>query len=157
VLGKFTTPFELRSQQDKNFAVYYSETVRGEDTYAKVTSKDKKWRQHFVYDDRTKSIRLAKQKTVALATETGSLKQGKIAVFREWKATADQNQWLDKDGQIKNKARLCLTPRQFTLQHNQLLTWWECGDNKSQLWSNPTVEVDYPEAPAINKPTKTVK
>jgi len=55
------------------------------------------------------------------------------------------------DGQIKNKARLCLTPRNYRLKYNQVLTWWECGENKSQLWTNPVVDVKYPEAPNVQK------
>jgi len=53
----------------------------------------KGWRQHFVYDDRTKSIRVAKMKSYALSNEkaAGPGKQGMLAVFRKWKATPDQH------------------------------------------------------------------
>lgn len=45
------------------------------------------------------------------------------------------------------------------MKNNQYLTWWECGDDKTQLWSNPPVakrKLDS-KIPNFKKPKKLTK
>lgn len=90
IKGKYTLPFRLTNRKDTKYSLYYSAQQQGPDTFARLSVTDKGWRSHFVYDDRTKSLRLHKDRNIALSNENGNkLKSGKIVVFRKWKATSD--------------------------------------------------------------------
>jgi len=131
-------PFHLRLKMPSGRGLVMSRQKVGKDNILKLAKVTKDWRSIFIYDKRTKSIRLHSDRTLALSNQNTDeeklrLAKGKTAAMRKFKNTADQILWLE-DGKIKNKAKLCLTPRNYLNKDHNILTFWKCNKNPTQNW-----------------------
>lgn len=93
-MGLWTHRFQLRPSEDHSYAVYVSDQKQGGGNTLKINREkmgDKSW---FIYDHRTKSLRLEKNRDLALSNHYTSggdmLKEGKNAIFRKFKNEVDQ-------------------------------------------------------------------
>ena len=97
--------------------IYMSGQQDGQDKIGKLKSKINDWRAWFIFDERTKSIRLDAHRSLALSNRDGlnRLNVGKAVAFRKFAATVDQIELEIKEGSKKgvfnvfNKAKKCLT------------------------------------------------
>lgn len=90
----------------------------------------------FIYDKRTKSLRLFNDKTMVLSNALGKgSKRGNYAVFRKYAGTRDQVIIVNNQKYIKNKAGLCLTPEHMKNGDSVSLTWHKCHHLQTQKFS----------------------
>jgi len=114
----------------------------GNDNVAKIAKGINDWRAWFVYDKRTKSIRLDAHRSLALSNKDSlsRLNVGKNIAFRKFAKTADQTNLEFKDSGKKeifkliNKAKKCLTVHNYLNKDESLLMWWHCNKNPTQSW-----------------------
>lgn len=139
VKGKIhINPFHLTLKMTGSRRVYMSRQKQGKDQVLKIEKGRKDWRSIFIFDKRTKSIRLHSDRSLAMSNQNAKeeklrLAKGKTVVMRKFKNTVDQRLTIE-DKNIKNKAKLCLTPRNYVNKDNNLLTFWKCNKNPSQQW-----------------------
>lgn len=116
--------------------------MNGKEFVLKVRKGLVDWRSLFIYDKRTKSVRLHSNRELALSNQDSDekgekrLKDGKNVAMRQWKAQLDQITFMEDD-KVKNKAKKCLTLRNYLDKEENLLTWWKCNKNDAQRWKHP--------------------
>jgi hypothetical protein len=113
-----------------------SSSRTGAEYLAKVKSNVFNWRSWFVYDKRTRSIRVASKPAFALATTKGKgTEQGNNVVFRAYAKHAYRETYaLFRNKQIINVSLMCLTPSNFRTDENNTVVWWKCNGNAAQKW-----------------------
>lgn len=103
---------------------------------AEITEGIRNWRSWFIYDKRTKSLRLFKNRSMVLSNQLGkSSRPGYFAVFRKYMGTKDQRITVDNSRYIKNEAGLCLTPRNYKNEDRMPLIWHKCHHMSHQKFS----------------------
>ena len=136
--AKFSKIFDLASNKDTTLRVYVStQKAKGEGYLARLSKLNKNWRSHFVYDFRTKTIRIARLRHLALSNQAGmDLKPDQQAVFRRLKGggTKDQILTYGKDDMVRNAENQCLTPVKRQAKDEADMTWEKCGEHDSQLF-----------------------
>jgi len=140
--AKYGKRFMLESQGKGNLRLTVSKMISGKDRVVKLQAKRNDWRAWFIFDARTKSIRLDAFRYLALSNQDGSnrLNVGKIAALRKWEGQVDQKNLhlkaASKKGivHITNYKRKCLTPTAFKSKDMNTLTWWHCNQNPVQQW-----------------------
>jgi len=100
--------------------LYMSDHRNGGEYLAKIKSNIYNWRSWFVYDTRTRSIRLAHRPEFALASMRGvNLKKGFNAVFRSYARQLFRETFIVfYDKQILNLQLNCLTPSDYRSDEN---------------------------------------
>ena len=97
----------------------------------KVNKVRNGWRSWFIYDHRSRSLRLEKDRRLALSNHyvqgKDQLVVGKNAIMRKFNNEVDQYIIL-KGKLITNKANKCLTPFQYKLEVDNAVTWWHCKE-----------------------------
>lgn len=138
----FTTPFNIQSKMHGKRNVYVSKQMNGKEFVLKMRKGIVDWRSLFIYDKRTRSIRLHSNRELTLSNQDSDnkgekrLKDGQNVAMRVWKNQMDQiTDW--SDDKITNKARKCLTMRNYLDKEENLLTWWKCNKNDAQRWRHP--------------------
>lgn len=138
---KWSKKFFLQSAMSGGRRVFMSAQRDGEDSVAKIKKGENDWRSWFIYDERTKSIRLDAHRSLALSNRNGALlKVGKTVGFRKYTATADQTNIFFADTgkkdvyKITNHAKKCLTTQNYLNKDETLLQFWHCNKNPSQGW-----------------------
>lgn len=117
-----------------NRKVFLSNQRIGTEYILKIKENATNWRSWFVYDERTKSIRLNRNRNFAISNQRFiGLRDGGYAVVRKFVHGADQ-QITFKGTNILNKRGSCLTTRSFLNQDEQALTWFECRGQEAQNW-----------------------
>lgn len=103
----------------------------------KINKARNGWRSWFIYDHRSRSLRLEKDRRLALSNHyvqgKDQLVVGKNAIMRKFNNEVDQYIIL-KGKLITNKANKCLTPFQYKLEIDNAVTWWHCKDLPVQKW-----------------------
>jgi len=139
---KYGKRFMLESTQPGALRMVVTKTIAGKDRIVKLQKKRNDWRAWFVYDARTKSIRLDAHRYLALSNQDGSnrLNVGKTAAFRKWEGQVDQKNLhlkaASKKGvvHVTNYKRKCLTPNHFKAKEMNTMTWWHCNQAPTQQW-----------------------
>lgn len=112
--------------------VYVSRSRNGSEYILKIRKNIHGWRTWFIYDPRTKSVRLYRNRRYAISNQRHiGLRQGGYAVVRRFVRGADQKLYF-KSTNITNKIGNCLTLRSFLNQDEQALTFFECRGIGSQ-------------------------
>lgn len=108
----------------------------GAEYLAKIKSGIFNWRSSFVYDTRTKSIRLAHKPQFTLANIKGSkMRKGANVVFRSYARQLFRETFtVFQDKKILNIGLQCLTPSDYRAEENNNLIWWKCSGHQSQKW-----------------------
>jgi len=106
----------------------------GVDRVAKIKEQPHAKNAVFLYDKRTKTIRLASERNFALGNKSGKgLKQGHQAVFRrilDQKISEDQILTINKSS-ISNKGKKCLDIIGGVSKEMAVLQWWACQSTKA--------------------------
>lgn len=103
---------------------------------AKIRQGVNSWRSRFIYDKRTKSLRLFKDRSIALSNQLGKgSKQHHYAVFRRYLGQRDQELTINNSRYIRNRAGNCLTPAFFKNEDRQPLTWHKCHHLNTQKFT----------------------
>lgn len=128
-------PFFLVLQMKGNRKVYMSQQKIGIDRVAKIKSKPHPKNSVFLYDKRTKTIRLASERNFVLSNKMGKgLKIGHEAVFRRVlnsKVTEDQFVTIGSKV-IHNKNKKCLEVKNGANKEEAPLQWWTCNGKPHQ-------------------------
>lgn len=108
----------------------------GGEYIAKIRSNVWDWRAWFVYDPRTRSIRLAHKPQFALANMQGvGFKKGYNAVFRSYANERSKETFtVFSKRNILNLGLQCLTPSSYRTDEGNTVIWWKCNDHKTQQW-----------------------
>jgi len=135
--GLWSYKFQIRAPQDTDFNVFMSAQEQGNGYVLKVNKQKNSWRSWFVYDHRTRSLRLEVDRRLSLSNHFAKGKDqlivGKNAIMRKFENQVDQYILL-KEKLIVNKADKCMTPFQYKLDIDNSLTWWHCKDLPVQKW-----------------------
>lgn len=122
--------------------LFMSAQKDGNDNVAKIAKGINDWRAWFIFDKRTRSIRLDAHRTLAFSNKD-SLKRmaiGKNLAFRKFAKTADQTDLEFKDSgkkevwRLLNNAKKCLTVHNYLNKDESLLMYWHCNKNPTQSW-----------------------
>ena len=135
--GLWSYKFQIRAPQDTDYNLYMSAQEQGNGWVVKGNKQKNGWRSWFVYDHRTRSMRLEVDRRLALSNHFAAGKDqlvvGKNAIMRKFENQVDQYIIL-KDKLVTNKAEKCLTPFQYKLDIDNSMTWWHCKDLPVQKW-----------------------
>lgn len=123
--GKQKFGLQMMSSGKRRVYISTVQTLGG--FLARTKQGIKNWRSWFIYDKRTKSVRLFKDKTMVLSNALGKgSKRGNYAVFRKYAGTRDQVISVTNSRYIKNKQGHCLTPEHMKNGDRVSLTWAKC-------------------------------
>jgi len=131
-------PFHLHLKMKNGRSLYMSRQKDKHDQVLKLKKGVVDWRSLFIYDKRTKSVRLHANRELALSNqdaenEQDRFKSGRTAAMRKYKHTVDQTIFL-AEHKIKNTNKMCLTPRNYQNKDNNLVTFWKCNKHETQNW-----------------------
>lgn len=127
---------------------------------AKIKQGVHNWRSWFIYDKRTKSLRLEKDRSMVLSNQLGkSSRPGYLAVFRKFQGTKDQRIIVNNGRYIKNEAGFCLTPKHLKNDDHVSLMWTKCHRLNQQRFSKEFYSGDKQESykEKLNKLKEKVK
>jgi len=116
--------------------VYMSKVNTSGGYLAKIGRENNGWRSEFIYDKRSKSVRLFKDRSIVLSNQQGKgSKRDYYAVFRKFKGTKDQQITISNSNFVKNRAGHCLTPSFFKNEDKQPMVWHKCHHLNSQKFT----------------------
>lgn len=120
----------------RDLNMYMSKDRDGAEYLAKIKTGVYNWRSWFVYDHRTRSIRLAHQPKFALAVPYGKkMRKGINVVFRSYENQLfKETLMVFKDKQVINIGLQCMTPSDYRAEENNNLIWWRCSGHQTQKW-----------------------
>lgn len=128
-------PFFLMAQAGKTHRkVFMSKEKLGIDRVAKIKENPHPRNATFLFDKRTKTIRLASERNFALSSRMGkNMKKGSAAVFRrimDGKVEASQKLTIGKSA-VSNNKKQCL---QLAGKNEDMaaLQWWTCNKSAPQ-------------------------
>jgi len=135
--GLWSYKFQIRAPQDTDFNIFMSAQEQGNGYVVKVNKQKNSWRSWFVYDHRTRSLRLEVDRRLSMSNHFSKGKDqlivGKNVIMRKFENQVDQYILL-KEKLIVNKADKCMTPFQYKLDIDNSMTWWHCKDLPVQKW-----------------------
>ena len=118
--------------------IFYNEDIGNNQLRLRVRKPINDNREWFVYDEKSKTIRLASNKAMVMSNQQGmGIKKGIALVLAPYKSDLQTIVW-DKgnarlfNGRIHNR---CVDIWQGKNEENQALTYWDCHDGKNQKWS----------------------
>jgi len=136
--SKKAPPKKFSLMNPKGYRIYVSSKKQGNGFEARISKGSQGWRQEFVFDARTRSIRIASLPTLAMSNQVGlGMKTGKKIAFRTFNKAVDQ--FVKSGGdRILNKEDNCLTATKYNLVEGNTLSWWKCSPlnnpKKAQIW-----------------------
>lgn len=139
-------PFMIVNRSNKKQHLFMSEEKVGADRVLKLTRDQPDWRALFIYDRKTKSIRLHSRKQYALSNQDSDKKGkervsvGRTLAMRTFKHTEDQIARIE-DGKIKNSKKKCMTPKNYGAKESATIEWWNCNKNPTQYWEIKFYEI----------------
>jgi len=130
-----SNPFFIKLKGSKS-KLFMSKQIEGKDHILKIGKDAKVWRSLFIYDRRTKSIRLHAHRHLALSNEHGKGRRNdKRLAMRKFTGCKDQIAGFVGE-KLKNSKGMCLTPKNYRDKQSNLVTFWYCNKNPTQYWKH---------------------
>ena len=154
--------FRINVRKNKMNIFYDFRSRAGREGYRlrihKGATQDK--RNWFVHDSRTHSIRVAKNRNLAVSNEYGRGYQiRRPAVVRRWRNQNDQQLsfFRGQRRNLRNKGGKCLDVMGVRFRQNQPLIWYNCHNGENQVWDVSTSGFKAPRYPIRNNAAFVIK
>lgn len=111
-----------------------------------------RWEQWWVFDRRTKTIRNAHKRNLAISREVGVNRffPGGNAVVRQWTNTVYHRSFYNKNKMVQDWGNFVLTPHSWANNNGHPLTWWWAKNHAGQKWRIDRQGLNLPKYPIGN-------
>jgi len=143
--------FQFRNSMKGGRALFYSTRDIGNRQFEVKIQDHAPWnrRQWFVFDRRTKSVRAAYERNLAISRVIGTRgwANSNNVVARQWINSVYQRSFFNRQHQIQDWGNYVITPHGFANRDQNAVAYWMSRNHAAQRWKVDVKGIEWPKQP----------